>query len=107
MLQSEQQLASFPASACFSARPYPTTARLISAGAVLDHRQAGFGGREQRDAARVAELERAAHVLRIENVLDRDALGTWRASKRGQPAVNDQSAFPETWRGRGRQARRR
>ena len=50
---------------------------------VLDDRQAGLGGGEQRDAARVPELERAAHVARVEDVLDGDAVGTVPREQRG------------------------
>ena len=60
---------------CFSARPKPTTARLISAGVYSTDRHARLRRGEQRHAARVPELQRAAHVLRVEDVLDRDAVG--------------------------------
>ena len=57
-----------------SARPYPTTARFTSAGVYSTHLAAGFDGGEHRDAARVTELERAAGVDGVKQVLDRDAL---------------------------------
>ena len=59
---------------CFSARPNPTTARLISAGVYSAIGTPRRRGRQQRDAARVPELERAANVLGVEDVLDGDAV---------------------------------
>ena len=52
-------------------------------GRVLEHRHARFDGRQHRDAARVAELERAAHVHRVKQILDRDAV---------RPALGDAAA---------------
>ena len=54
--------------------------------AVLDDRIAASRRGEQRDAARVPELERAAHVLRVEDVLDRDAVGAVPLEQRPRPA---------------------
>ena len=57
---------------------------------VLDDRQPGLDGREHRDAARVAELQRAAHVGGVKQVLDGDAVRPALGEQRRQPAVNRQ-----------------
>ena len=56
-------------------------------GRVFDDRHARLGRREQRHAARVAELQRAADVARIEDVLDRDAVRPVLAQERDQAGV--------------------
>ena len=56
-------------------------------GGVLDHRKPGLDRREHRHAARVSELQRAAHVGRVENVLDGDAVrARHSAISGGEPA---------------------
>ena len=72
---------------------------------VLDDRQARFRRREQRDAARVSELERAPHVARVEDVLDRDAVGPMvrRAALRARRG--SLSACRESRRAAGRRER--
>ena len=57
-------------------------------GRVGHDRHAGFRGGEQRDAARLAELERTAHVAGVKYVLDRDAVGPMLHDERLQPVVN-------------------
>ena len=58
----------------FSARPCPTTASLISAGAYSNTGRPGLDGGEHRHAARVSQLQRAPDVDGEEQVLDGDAL---------------------------------
>ena len=45
-------------------------------GGVLDNRAPGLHRGEHRDAARVPEPQGAAHVIRVKQVFDRDAVGT-------------------------------
>ena len=55
---------------------------------VLDDRHAGLDRRQHRDAARVPELQRAAHVDGVEQVLDGDAVG---------PAVARAASVSSRW----------
>ena len=55
---------------------------------VLDDRKPGLRGREHRHAARVAELQRAAHVRRIEDVLDGDRIRAAFGQQLHQAAMN-------------------
>ena len=57
---------------------------------VLDHRNTRLRGGEQRDAARVSQLQRAAHVLRVEDVFNRDAVGPMLREEPRQPRVHYQ-----------------
>ena len=45
-------------------------------------------GREQRDAARLTELQRAAHVAGVKDVFDGDAIGLMARDERLQPFVD-------------------
>ena len=56
----------------FVALPVPHTDFLTVGRRILVHRDPRLLGGEQRDAARVAEHDGGAHVLRVEHVLDRD-----------------------------------
>src|SRR3954464_4722695 len=100
---------------CFSARPKPTTARLISAGvysAIETPRPAPAssaapraGRGEQRDAARVPEAQRAADVLGVKDVLYSDAVGPAVSEQRDQAGVDDVEPLGESrCRGRGQRA---
>ena len=61
--------------------------------AVLDDRNRRLRRGEQRDAARVPQLQRAAHVLGEEDVLDRDALGAVPFEQLLQAGVNREQPF--------------
>ncbi len=60
----------------------------MEAGAYEHDRHAGFRGGEQGDAARFAQLQRAARVARVKNVLDGDAVGPVAREQRRQPLVD-------------------
>ena len=55
---------------------------------VLDDREPRFDGSQHGDAPRVAQLERAAHVGRMKQALDGDAVGPAVRQERDQAAVN-------------------
>src|SRR5688572_29682627 len=57
-------------------------------GCVLDDRAAGLDSREQRNAARVPQLERAARVDRVKHALDGDAVGPRLRVQRNELAVD-------------------
>ena len=59
-------------------------------GRVLGDLVAGLHGRQHRHAARVPELQRAAHVDGVEEALDGDALRPALGQERGQALVNRQ-----------------
>ena len=59
----------------FSAPPVPTTAFLTSARRIFADGDPGARGAHQRDAARLAELERRLRVLVDEHFLDRGGVG--------------------------------
>ena len=61
--------------------------------AVLDDRNRRLRRGEQRDAAGVPQLQRAAHVLREEDVLDRHALRAVTLEQRLQTGVNREEPF--------------
>ena len=65
--------------------------------------QAGLGGGQERDAARFAELQRAARVAGVEDVLDRDAVGAVLGEERRQAGVNGFELFGKRGAGRARQ----
>ena len=73
---------------------------------VLEDRHARLDRREHRDAARVAELQRAAHVHGVKQVLDGHAVGPAVGEKRRQPACESAGAFRETSRAGGPKWRR-
>src|SRR5262249_17964315 len=58
-------------------------------GRVLEHLYAQFDGGEHRDAARVAELERAARVDGVKQILNGDSVRTAFAEQCREPRVND------------------
>ena len=60
---------------------------------VFDDRQPGLDGGQHRHAARVTELQRAAHVDGVKQVLDRDAVGPALGEQRRQPACESASSF--------------
>ena len=60
-------------------------------GSVLDDGDAGFSGGQERDAARLTELQRAAHVAVVKDVFDGDAIGLMTRDERLQPFVDWQS----------------
>ena len=68
---------------------------------VLDHLAAGLDGGEHRDAARVPELQRAADVDGVKQVLDGDAVGPAGGEQRRQLAVDAGETLRETRRRRG------
>ena len=74
----------------FSARPYPTTARLISAGVYSKTGRPACDGGKHRDASRVAQLQRASHVPRVEDVLDGHAVRPVFGEQCDQPGVDVQ-----------------
>ncbi len=57
-------------------------------GGVLNDRAAGLDRREQRDAARVPKLERAASVDGVKDALDGDAVGPRLRKQRHELAMN-------------------
>ena len=63
---------------------------------VLDDRMPRLGRRQQRDAARVPELQRAANVPGVEDVLDGDAVGTVLGEERGETGVDGRAGDRET-----------
>src|SRR5262249_33268672 len=67
---------------------------------VLDDRDARRRRGEQRDAARVAEAQRAPDVLRVEDVLDGDAVRPVLGDEIGETRMDDEEAI-------GKQAARR
>ena len=72
---------------------------------VLDDRQARLRRRQQRDAARVPQLERAADVARVEDDLDRDAVRLALGEQRDQAGVNVLQSFGKSsGGGRGERA---
>ena len=69
---------------------------------VLDDRHARLDRREHRDAARVTELQRAAHVDRRRNRFSiATQSGRHSREERGEPAVNRAAACRETTRAPG------
>ena len=71
-------------------------------GRVFVHRQPGFRCGQQRDAARVPQLQRAAHVARVKDALDGDAVGpaARRAARRGRRECAAVSRGTSPWRAR-------
>src|SRR6266849_10836422 len=59
-------------------------------GCVFEDRHARLDGRKHRDAAGMAELQRAAHVDRVKQVLDRGTVRAALVEDDGQPAVNQE-----------------
>ena len=74
---------------------------------VLGDRQPRLRRRQQRDAARVPELQRAAHVARVEDVLDRDAVRAVRGEQRREPGVDVLQLVGKRRAGGSRRASRR
>jgi hypothetical protein len=72
-------------------------------GRVLDDGQAGFDGGEHRDAARVAEHERAPHVARVEQAFYRDAVGRRRSEEFRESLVNGEEPIGQAGGGRAGQ----
>src|SRR6266550_2416183 len=68
---------------------------------VLDDLASGLDRRQHGDAACVTELERAAHVGRMKQVLDGDAIGTMRGEQRGEFSVDAGEAIREAVARRG------
>ena len=60
---------------------------------VLDDRAARLDGGEHRDAARMPELQRAADVDGVKEVLDRHAVGPARREQRRQLAMDAREAL--------------
>ena len=73
---------------------------MISAGVYSHDRHARRRRGEQRDAAGVPELQRAAHVLGVEDVLDGDAVGPVLGEQRDEPGVNEEQAVGKSADGR-------
>ena len=82
----------------FSAWPTPDHHLLHRVRRVLGHRQPRLRRHQQRDAARLPELQRAGGVLVDEGLLDRRRLGPERQQHRGQRRV--QAAEPRRERRR-------
>ena len=73
-VEPEQQLHHLPTCVLLRA-PVADDGALDLGRRVFDDRHAGLDRRQHGDAARVPELQRAAHVGGVKQVLDRDALG--------------------------------
>jgi len=82
----------------------PDHGALDLCGRVLVDAQSCFGGGEQRHAARMSELQRAANVSRVKDVLDRHAVRPAFREQRHEAGVNVLQSFRESrggWRCKG------
>ena len=80
---------------CFSAWPAPTIVFFTAFGAYSATAEPGLGRHEERDAPRLAELQRRRGVAVDEGLLDRRLVGRVVANDRGEAAMKREKALGE------------